>query len=186
MHALLLLLSCAEPAVTDTTSPVDSAAPVDAAPADTASPSADWPALVINEFMASNQSGVTDETGQRADWIELYNPTDDAVSLAGWSMSDELEEPTAWPLDDTLSIPAGGYLLLWADGEPEEGPSHLGFQLAVAGEQLTLCAPDGTLLNALEFGVQAADLSAARVPDGSLTWVITDASTPGESNGEGR
>ena len=39
-----------------------------------------WPALVINEFMASNQGTVTDGTGSYSDWLELYNPTDQTVT----------------------------------------------------------------------------------------------------------
>ena len=142
-----------------------------------------WPALVINEFMASNQSTITDETGSYGDWIELYNPTDEAVELGGWLISDDLEQPDEWVLDDALSIEAGGFLLLWADDDPEEGPSHLGFNLSRKGGALGLYAPTERAIDRLEYAEQASDLSAARTPDGSLDWAISDTPTPGESNG---
>ena len=39
--------------------------------------------LVISEFMASNQSGLRDEDGDDEDWIEIYNPGNSSVNLAG-------------------------------------------------------------------------------------------------------
>ena len=94
-------------AVVDDTGP----APGDDTEVDTVEPSPTvWPALVINEFMASNQSTITDETGSYGDWIELYNPTEEAVELGGWLISDDLESPDEWVLDDALSIEAGGRL----------------------------------------------------------------------------
>ena len=38
---------------------------------------------VISEFMASNQNGITDENGDRPDWIEIRNPDADA-GLDDW------------------------------------------------------------------------------------------------------
>lgn len=145
-------------------------------------PPTEWPALVINEFMASNQSTITDPTGDYSDWVELYNPTDEDVDLGGWLMTDDLEDPGLWELDDSLTIEAGGFLLLWADGDPEEGPQHLDFNLSRKGGQIGLYAPTERAIDRLEYAEQASDLSAARSPDGSLDWVITDAATPGESN----
>ena len=51
-----------------------------------------WAGLKINEWMASNsaESGILDPAdGDADDWIELYNPTANAVSLAGWALSDD-------------------------------------------------------------------------------------------------
>ena len=47
--------------------------------------------LVINEFLASNQSPnppeeegqLVDEDGDSSDWIEIYNPTDITIDLSG-------------------------------------------------------------------------------------------------------
>ncbi len=139
------------------------------------------PTVVINEFMASNASTVTDEKGAYPDWVELYNTTDEDIDLDGWTITDDLEESDKHELVG-LSIDADDYLLLWADGDIEDGDRHLDFRLAADGEALGLFDPDGNAHTQLNYGQQATDHSAARVPDGSANWEITDSPTPGESN----
>src|SRR5204863_5335997 len=50
----------------------------------------------LNEFVASNVSGIVDEDGQQADWIELVNGSAVAVNLAGWSLTDDPAEADKW------------------------------------------------------------------------------------------
>ena len=42
----------------------------------------------ITEIMASNRSTVQAQDGSFPDWIELYNPSEESVSLEGLSLSD--------------------------------------------------------------------------------------------------
>jgi hypothetical protein len=140
-----------------------------------------WPRLRLNEFMADNGGVVLDPTGQSADWIELVNPLDEPVNLLGWTLTDDPQEPDKHELDD-LEIPAAGYLLLWADDDAPLGPHHLRFALDSHGEALGLYAPDGTTLDLLTFGSQAADIALARLPDGVGPWALTAAATPGAAN----
>lgn len=71
--------------------------------------------------------------------------------------------------------------MLFADDDEEEGPAHLNFNLSAAGEELGLYDPDGDPVDRLTFDALAADISVARVPDGSDTWQVTDSPT-GASN----
>lgn len=139
--------------------------------------------LYINEFMASNATTIADENGGYADWIELYNGGDTDVLLDGYTMTDDLAAPTLHTFSGGLLVPAGGFVLLWADGSTASGNNHLDFKLASVGEAIGLYAPSGEAIDTLTFEMQAIDLSAARVPDGSSHWEITDSPTPGESNG---
>ena len=150
-------------------------------PQDTGQISKDWAAIVVNEFMASNQTGLQDETDAFPDWLELYNPTDAAVDLDGWTLTDDFDETDKHEISN-LSIDAGGYLVLFADGDDEDGDRHLGFSLNADGEVIGLYAPDGSAIDRLEYGSQATDLSAARIPDGGAIWEITNMPTPGEPN----
>ncbi|NOY28550.1 MAG: lamin tail domain-containing protein [Oligoflexia bacterium] len=142
--------------------------------------------VFINEFMASNQTTITDESGSYPDWFELYNPGSEPLSLAGWTTTDDLAIPDKFAFDSSLSVPAGGFLLLWADNDKAEGPNHVGFNLAAAGEDLAIYDAAGTRIDALSYGKQVTDISAARVPDGGDTWILTDAPTPGSTNNSSR
>ncbi|MFT5460805.1 MAG: hypothetical protein ACI9K2_007325, partial [Myxococcota bacterium] len=74
-------------------------------------------ALRINEVVVWNRSGPGDAEARRRDWIELYNPTAGPVSLAGLSITDDLDTPDRHAFDPAAQVPAGGTLLLWADGD---------------------------------------------------------------------
>lgn len=72
--------------------------------------------VVINEFMSSNASTIADEDGDYEDWIELYNAGQDAVSLSGYGLSDNDDNPFKWVFPDT-TIQPGQHLLVWASGK---------------------------------------------------------------------
>jgi hypothetical protein len=138
--------------------------------------------LYVNELMASNDTTVADEAGDYDDWIEIYNLGLAPVDLEGFYLTDDPADPTAWALPDT-SISAGGYLLVWADDEPAEGPLHATFRLSGSGEYVALYHPDGaTLVDSVTFGAQTVDVSYGRFPDGSPSWVSMSVPTPGASN----
>lgn len=50
--------------------------------------------LFINEFMADNDSIVTDEYGEYDDWLEIYNAGSTVVNLSGMYLTDDLTDPT--------------------------------------------------------------------------------------------
>jgi hypothetical protein len=45
--------------------------------------------VVINEFMALNDSTLTNKLGKYEDWIELYNTNSFNVPLKGWYLTDD-------------------------------------------------------------------------------------------------
>ena len=46
-------------------------------------------APIINEFVASNTTGLLDEDGDASDWFEVYNPTTEVIDLKGWYATDD-------------------------------------------------------------------------------------------------
>lgn len=141
--------------------------------------------LRINEFMASNQTALSDpdDPTEFPDWIEIYNPTAAAVSLTGLSFSDEAANPAKSPITLPLTIPANGYLIFYADNQPERGPLHLDFALSAGGEEIGLYfLASGVQIDHHEFGPQSVDRSEGRRPDGSGPFVLLDAPSPGISN----
>ncbi len=77
---------------------------------------ADQAGIVINELLASNSATNVDEYGDSGDWIELFNASDQEISLGGYYLSDEAADLFRWSLSDTTLVP-GAYLALWADGD---------------------------------------------------------------------
>ena len=57
--------------------------------------------LLITEFMAVNDIGLTDDNGDRSDWIEIHNPTGAAVNLDGWYLTDDDDALTKWRCPST-------------------------------------------------------------------------------------
>lgn len=94
--------------------------------------------------MASNNGGLTDpvEPGEFPDWFEPYNPTGQTINLAGKYLSDDLSNPKLYRIPDNVLIAPYSYLLFYADGEPDQGPTHVNFQIAREGETLTLYDTD--------------------------------------------
>jgi hypothetical protein len=72
----------------------------------------------LSEFMAENVQSVPDivDFEDYPDWIELQNTTSSAVSLSGYFLSDDTSKPLKWQIPASASIPANGFLRIWADG----------------------------------------------------------------------
>ncbi len=142
--------------------------------------------LVINEFLASNDSCCTDPSGDNDDYIEIFNYGTEAVDIGGYLITDDIGS-----YDDYYQIPSGndstiiqpgGFLLLWADKDSEEGVLHVEIKLSEDGEEIGLFMPDSfTVVDTLVFGSQTSDISFGRYPDGSETWQSMNP-TPGTAN----
>ena len=146
----------------------------------------DLPGLRLNELMADNDGVIADEAGEFDDWLELFNPGPDAVSLAGLALADDPDDPAPWPLPP-LDLGAGQFLLVWCDEDPGQGPLHADFKLSADGESATLfLQDDGDLhvIDSVTFGPQATDVAFGRLPDGDGPWQVLATATPGASNGD--
>ena len=107
---------------------------------------------MISEFMASNQNSITDEDGDRPDWIEIRNPDTTPVNMAGWSLTEKPDNLQLWTFP-AVTIPAKGGLLVFASGKDRKvagQPLHTSFDLRASGEYLALVKPDGVTI-ATEF-----------------------------------
>lgn len=149
-------------------------------------PAAQLPDVVINEFVTSNFSGLADEDGERGDWIELHNRGTTTANLSGWALSDDERQSGQWPLPE-VTIPAGGYLLIFASAKDRRDPAgqlHANFQLGRAGEFLGLFNHElprvGVDLLAPEYPEQRGDYSFGRDTSGEWRYFATP--TPGSAN----
>jgi len=143
--------------------------------------------VCINEFMASNGTSIADEGGQYDDWIELHNPGPSSVDIGGMFLTDDLNEPAKWRLPndrpDRTTLPAGGYVLVWADNDVGGAGLHASFKLDGDGEEIALVDRDGaTLVDHVVFGKQSSDISFGRYPDAGPEWAFMTTATPGAGN----
>lgn len=122
--------------------------------------------LVINEFMADNETTVMDQDGEYDDWIELYNNGTEDIALGGYYLSDDPGDPGQWTFPDT-TIAAGGYLVVWADNDEEQEGLHANFKISKSGESLILSNPTMELIDEVSFGAQLTDTTFGRFPNGT-------------------
>ena len=149
--------------------------------ANTADP-AQVPELYINEVMASNETTFSDEAGEYDDWIEIYNPGNEDIDMGGLFMTDDLMDAGAWLVPDGVVVPANGFIVIWADNDPEQGDHHGTFQLSGSGETVGLFALDGvTIIDSVDFPALESDAAYGRIQDGGPDWDVLPA-TPGTSN----
>lgn len=140
--------------------------------------------LVINELMADNGAVLRAPDGTYPDWVELHNRGGHQVNMSGMYLADSLKKPT-WQFPNGTVIEAGGYLLVWADGNPSQGDLHADFRLRANGEAVSLLATDGeTLIDSITYGKQIEDVSYGRMPDGGPDWAYLTSPTPGAANVE--
>lgn len=143
--------------------------------------------IYINELMAKNDDILADEAGEFDDWIELYNAGTTSVNIAGYYFTENTAEPQFWEIPDTdpalTTVPAGGFLIIWADKDPEQGPHHVDFKLSADGQGVYLYAPDGsTLVDGVDFPSLSANTSYGRETDGADDFQTFTAPSPGITN----
>lgn len=118
----------------------------------------------INELVADNETGVTDEAGESEDWVEFYNDSDEAVDLSGYSFSDDPERPRRYTFPAGTVLAPGGFLTVWADGEAADGDLHADFRLSRGGEALALVNADGAIVESVAYPELPTDSAYARHP----------------------
>ncbi len=142
--------------------------------------------VLVNEWMANNKSTVANPLdGQFDDWFELYNAGGTTVDLSGYFLSDTLANPAKWTIPQGTTIPANGFLIVWADNNGTTNTAHLhtNFKLNDLGEAIGLYAPDQSVVDVLSFGAQAPDLSQGRYADGAdAPYLFLTQATPGAPN----
>ena len=138
--------------------------------------------LIINEVMASNIDEFVSPAFNFDGWIELYNPTTQAVSLGGLYMSDNAENLKQWRMPADFGIlPAKGYKLVWFDSNVIDH-HNAPFKLDVDGGTIYVSDATGKLIVSQTYPESMERVSYARTIDGGAEWNTTSTPTPGASN----
>ncbi|HXG46776.1 MAG TPA: lamin tail domain-containing protein, partial [Methylomirabilota bacterium] len=133
--------------------------------------------LRINEWLADGISPYAD------DFIELFNPDPLPVALGGlWITDSASGMRDRHQLAPLSFIAGGGFVVLIADGRPENGADHLNFSLAAEQGNIGLFKGDLTLIDCVVYGPQRTDASQGRQPNGAVTYGFFTTPTPGSPN----
>jgi hypothetical protein len=139
--------------------------------------------VALNEILASNHS-FTNANGATPDWIELYNTSTNPVNVADLSLSDDPNNPRKFVFAPGTTISANGFLLIYCDNNTPASTNNTGFNISANGASVMLfnsLSNGGGLIDSISFGLQAADYSIGRSPNGSGAWTL-NVPTPAAPN----
>lgn len=138
--------------------------------------------LFLNEVGILNESLIPDEAGDFDPWLEIYNHSDETVPLDGLILSDGDRE---WYFPPSESMAPRQHLLVWLDGEPEEGTFHASFVPRPEGGCLRLIDPGSLFENpadSLFYGRGKTDESTGRYRDAGWLFDFLAEPTPEAPN----
>jgi hypothetical protein len=135
---------------------------------------------IINEVLARH---ATITNGAVADYIELYNPSPNAFSLAGMSLRVESPEAGEWTFPPGATLAGQSYLVIWCNGDAPastNGTFNTGRSLSGDSGGVYLFNAAGQLVNSVEYGFQVSDMPIGLVGN---AWRLLASVTPGAANG---
>ena len=143
------------------------------------------PTFEITEFVADNSRGLRDGNGQFSDWIEVTNTGAGPADLAGYHLTDDLDDLTRWtfPENPQTRLEPGASIVVFASGQDDpdfidrRDNLHTTFQLDSSGESIALVDPNGqTIVSRFGPGVpdQRTDVSYGRSAPGPLSVFLVD------------
>ncbi len=140
--------------------------------------------VTINEYCCSNLATTLDNYNEYNDWVELYNANAFNISISGYYLSDNVQEPLKWKIPSGVSIGANGYLLIWADGRNEYTNSnlHSSFKLTQSKKNpdwILLSDATGNLIERLQIRRHQIGHSIGKI---NSNWQIFPTPTPGNPN----
>ena len=137
--------------------------------------------LVINELMAANVGEVMSPATNFDSWIEIYNPSDEAVDLGGLYLSNDATNLKRWKIPTSVgSVPAKGFKVVWM-GSNEILDTQATFKLDCDGGTIILSDGSEELCSA-DYPEAKSRTSWARKTDGNDDWGWTSTATPGATN----
>ena len=138
--------------------------------------------VVINELMASNAGTAISPATNFDSWVELYNPSEQAINLGGMYLSNNPDNLKLWQFpSDIGTIPAKGFKVIWL-GSNDINPSQAPFKLDCDGGTICLSDKSGQIVTSETYPEAKSRTSYARTTDGGNQWGWTADATPGATN----
>ncbi len=127
--------------------------------------------VLINEILADN-SYLDDAYGESDDWIELYNTTNNALTVGGLYLSDDITNLTKFQIPAGTVIAPNSVLPIWTDDDADQLTGiHTNFKLSTTGESVVL-SNGVTPYDQVDYTAQTVNVAYARCNDGG-TFTLT-------------
>ena len=137
--------------------------------------------LCINEIMAANVDLQMSPAYNFDSWIELYNPTDKMLTLAGCFLADHAGN--RWQMPDAIgSIAPHGFKQLWMGSNDIRPTTQAPFKLDCEGGTVSIESPGGIVLCTQGYPEAISRAAYARTDDGADAWSWTPTPTPAATN----
>ncbi|MGB0933175.1 MAG: CotH kinase family protein [Lishizhenia sp.] len=136
--------------------------------------------LQLNEVMTKNNSFV-EIGGDFYDWIEIYNPTNDAIELSNYFLSDRESDPYKYQLP-AVTLAAQSHFILLCSGlnQFQNGHHHTNFSLN--NNEAILLSTATEIIESIAPNRLPENLSFGRVTEDQSILEILQFPTPGSNN----
>ena len=143
------------------------------------------PGIIINEYSAANCNLDGSDCGDYEDWVELYNNSDNPIDLAGYYLSDKIDNITKWQFPSSTIIEPNSYLIIYASGlDPalETSNTNTSFKLTQtrSSEYIVLTDYNEQIMDYKKLDRHQLTHSWGR--DINFEWKVYENSTPGSEN----
>ncbi len=140
--------------------------------------------LQINEYSCSNLTTTLDNYSEYNDWIELSNQGATSISLSGYYLSDNVEDPLKWKIPAGVTIAGNGFKIIWADGRNEylNANLHASFKLTQSKKNpdwIILSDFNGILIEKVHIQRHQKEHSIGKI---NTLWYIFPTPTPNNIN----
>lgn len=145
--------------------------------------------IIINEIQVANIDMFIDPSFNYGGWIEIYNPTDKAISLGSLYVSNDATNLKMFktPLDEGI-VPAHGFKNIWFDHNSNDEQfsnvayRQVDFKLTWEGGTIYISDEEGNMIASQTYPQALTRISYARTTDGGEEWAMTGMPTPEKSN----
>ena len=138
--------------------------------------------IIISELMSSNNQYMAQYGNQFYDWIELYNNSNQAISLVNYYLTTNFDDRKMFSLPESVLMP-GSYLIIMASGDTSltnESYIHANFKLS-SGTSLYLFHEDDLVDSSYIYSIPKGYSYGRGLQNGHYYY---NTPTPGTTNSE--